>query len=164
MKHILAYLHAPWPIESHQATECSEASFGSDSALRSISRQYVERMPSSRLFAHFSQIFLPEYATQCQYMLHGVVFPLKIRYALLGPMLELSLVDRHPLCTHRRFRIVLVEQRCMDHAIKSLTDGPAAFEQRCRARRPPPSTSDLWATTTRIPTLDRNTRDVNPDD
>jgi predicted amidophosphoribosyltransferase len=39
----------------------------------------------SSFFAHFSSIPLPQYATQCQYMLHKVVFLLKIRYAFLGP-------------------------------------------------------------------------------
>ena len=57
-------------------------------------------------------------------MLHRVVFPLKIRYAFLRPMVEPSLVDRHSLCTHRRCRIILVEPRCMDHAVKSETYGP----------------------------------------
>src|SRR6266516_559336 len=93
-------------------------------------------MLSSCFFAHFSSISLPQYAAQCQDMLHRVVFFLKIRYAFLRFMVKLYLVDRHPLCTHHRCRIMLVEQRCMDHAVKSLTDSPRSLRAVVSCARP----------------------------
>jgi hypothetical protein len=83
-------------------------------------------------FTHFSLISLLQYATQYQHMLHRVVFPRKMRYAFLVFVVELSLVDRHPQCTHRHCRIVLTEPgklgelispRCNDYAAKSLAGG-----------------------------------------
>src|SRR5258708_26100927 len=62
-----------------------------------------------------------------QDMLHRVVFFLKIRYAFLRFMVKLYLVDRHPLCTHHRCRIMLVGQSSMDHSVKSLTDRPRSL-------------------------------------
>ena len=124
MKHILAYFNDPGPIESYQATECSEASFGSDSALCTISWLCVESRLPSCFFAHISSISLPKYAAQCQYMLRGVVFPLKIQFAFLRPTVEPSLVDRHPLCTE-----ALVVGLCLSN--KGAVKCPWAVQQGC---------------------------------
>ena len=94
----------------------------------------------------------------CHNMLHRIVFPLKIRYALPGPMVEPSLVDPHALCTHRRCRILLVEHRRVEGTTlrglpimpsKALPMAPAAFQQWCRARALAPTTCNYLSTNRR---------------
>src|SRR5438270_10548915 len=73
MSHILAPFHAHKPLENKQVASCSVASFGSDSVLCNISWRHVDLASLFCSFVDFSLISLPQYATQCQHMLHRLL-------------------------------------------------------------------------------------------
>jgi putative transposase len=72
-------------------------------------------------------ISLPQYAPQCQHMLHRVVFPHEMRYVFRVSIVESSLVDRHSQCVHRRCRIVLA-------ALASRGNDLSKVQQSCRQK------------------------------